>query len=78
MSSNEVLDKMRANGFRITRQRKVIVDVILKNKYTSCKEICYQVRDRDSSIGMATVYRMIRTLEDMDVLERIAVIKINE
>lgn len=78
MSSSEVLNKMKANGFRITRQRKVIVDVILKNKYTSCKEIYYQVRDRDSSIGMATVYRMIRTLEDMDVLERIAVIKINE
>lgn len=77
METSQVLEKLKENGFRITKQRKIIVEVIVQNEFTSCKDIYYQVMSRDSSIGMATVYRMIRTLEDLGIIERIDMIKVN-
>ncbi len=71
LSTEQILNKLRARGCRITRQRKIIVEIILKNNFMSCKDIYYQVIHEDSSIGMATVYRMIRQLEDIDVLVRV-------
>ena len=31
--------KLRENGFRITNQRKLIIDIIFNKECTSCKEI---------------------------------------
>ena len=77
MSNELVLDRLKENGCRITKQRKLIVDVIMKNDFTSCKDIYYQVAAKDSSIGMATVYRMIRVLEDVGVMKRVDMFEIN-
>ncbi len=78
MINDQVIDRLRANGCRITRQRKLIVDVILNNDFTSCKDIYYQVAARDKTVGMATVYRMIRVLEDIGVVKRIDMIEVNK
>ncbi|MBO5621003.1 MAG: transcriptional repressor [Butyrivibrio sp.] len=77
MSSEQVIDRLKSNGCRITKQRKLIVDVIMGNNHTSCKDIYYQVMAKDNTIGMATVYRMIRVLEDIGVINRIDMIEIN-
>ena len=71
MKNSEVLELLRKNGCRVTRQRKIIVDIILKNDCTSCKDLYCQVANEDDSIGVATVYRMVRQLEDIGVLRRI-------
>ena len=71
MSSAYVLEQMRQDGCRITKQRKLIVDIILNNRFDSCKEVYYKVIKSDPTIGMATVYRMINLLEDMKVIRRI-------
>ena len=78
LSSEQVIDRLKIEGFRITKQRKLIVDVILKNDFTSCKDIYYQVIAKDKTVGMATVYRMIRVLEDVGVVRRIDMIEINK
>ena len=78
LNSDIVLKRLRENGCRITKQRKLIVDVIMKNDFTSCKDIYYQVIAKDSTVGMATVYRMIRTLEEIGVINRIDTIEINK
>ncbi len=78
MSNEQVIDRLKNHGCRITRQRKLIVDVIMKNDFTSCKDIYYQVIAKDRTIGMATVYRMIRVLEDIGVVKRIAMIEVNK
>ncbi len=78
MKSSEVIERLRKNGCRVTRQRRLIVDIILKNDYTSCKDLYYQVASEDDSIGVATVYRMIRQLEDIGVLRRIERIELME
>lgn len=77
MSRDQILGKLRDNGCRITKQRELIVDVIISNDHSSCKDICNKVMSRDDTVGMATVYRMIRVLEDIGVLNRIDMIEIN-
>ena len=67
---------MRKKVCRITKQRKLIVDIIMNNEFTSCKEIYYRVIKEDPTIGMATVYRMINQLEEMNVIRRIERIEV--
>lgn len=64
-----ILELLRENGFRITKQRKLILDIIFTHECTCCKEIYYEALAKDSSIGIATVYRMINTLTDLGVLQ---------
>ena len=65
-----IIAKLKERGLRITNQRKLIIDCILQNEFGCCKEIYYQVFKIDSSVGIATVYRMINTLEDIGAINR--------
>ncbi len=77
MSASQVLDKMKKGGCRITKQRELIVDIIMNGSCTSCKEVYHHVIKKDAAIGMATVYRTIKQLEDMGVIRRIDIIEVN-
>ena len=70
MQKEAILDALRAKGLRITKQRKIILDIILGEDCSCCKEIYYQVREKDHTVGIATVYRMIKTLEEAGVIDR--------
>lgn len=48
----------------------MLLDVILNEECSSCKEIYYKASLRDSGIGTATVYRMINILEEVGALSR--------
>ena len=58
-----IIIKLKENGCRITKQRKLILDIILENRCSSCEEIYAQAAKLDHSIGMATVYRLVKELE---------------
>ena len=62
-----IFELLRKNGFRITKQRKLILDIVFAHECTCCKEIYYEALAKDSSIGIATVYRMINILTDLGV-----------
>ena len=70
-----ILEKMRKRGCRITKQRMTILDVMLSRECSSCKEIYVQASKLDHSIGMATVYRLVKELEKIGVLSRQIVYK---
>ena len=76
MTSEQVIERLKIDGCRITKQRRLIIDVIMNNDFNSCKDIYYQVAEKDKTVGMATVYRMIRQLEDMGIVNRIDTIEI--
>ena len=59
-----ILQELRKNGCRITNQRQLLIDIILQDECCCCKEIYYQAIKKDPTIGMATVYRMVKTLEE--------------
>ena len=67
---DEVIERLKENGCRITRQRKILIDIILENDCASCKEIFYKASREDKRIGVATVYRMISALEEIGAIDR--------
>lgn len=64
-----ILDQLRERGCRITKQRELLVDIILREQCNNCKEIYYLAAKQDPKIGMATVYRMMNTLEEIGALK---------
>lgn len=70
MQKEMVLQHLKENGCRITKQRKILLDIILQEECASCKEIYYKAAALDSSIGAATVYRMINLLEEIGAISR--------
>lgn len=67
---NYILQELRKNGCRITNQRLLLIDIILQDECCCCKEIYYQALKKDAAIGMATVYRMVKTLEETGLIMR--------
>lgn len=65
-----IIARLREKGCRITKQRLELLDIILNNQCSSCKEIYYLAAKVDSRIGIATVYRMVNELEDIGVISR--------
>lgn len=65
-----ILRKLRDRGCRITKQRRILVDIILNRDCASCKEIYYLATKEDSGIGLATIYRMLNTLEEIGAISR--------
>ena len=70
MQKEVVLQRLKENGCRITKQRKLLLDIILEEECTSCKEIYYKATSVDPSIGAATVYRMVNLLEEIGAISR--------
>lgn len=70
MQKEQILQRLKADGCRITRQRQILLDIILEEECSSCKEIYYKALARNVKIGPATVYRMIAKLEEIGVISR--------
>lgn len=70
MQKDMIVEKLRKEGCRITKQRLMLLDIILSEECSCCKEIYYKASKLDSRIGSATVYRMINTLEEIGAISR--------
>lgn len=70
MKKEKIIKKLRENGCRMTRQREVLLDIILEEACSSSKEIYYKAASRSKGIGPATVYRMIDLLEKQGFITR--------
>lgn len=67
---DEMIQRLKEKGCRITRQRRLLIDIILENACASCKEIYYRALREDKRISVATVYRMINVLEEIGAIDR--------
>lgn len=70
MKKEIIIQKLKGKGGRITRQRLILLDIILEEECSCCKEIYYKAVGKDEKIGLATVYRMVNTLEEIGVISR--------
>jgi hypothetical protein len=63
---------VKARGYKLTPQRRATVDVILQNKgkHMSAEEVFLEVRNLCPEIGLATVYRTMLLLEEIQILQR--------
>lgn len=70
MKKDTILRELRKRGGRITKQREILLDIILEDTCSCCKEIHYKAVKQDPTIGIATVYRMINSLEEIGAISR--------
>lgn len=71
--SEEVNEKLRRKGYKFTSQRKAVLEIIIENvgKHLSSEEIYDFVKVKSPDIGLATVYRTVSLLVDLDVLSKL-------
>ena len=70
MQREQILNRLREQGCRITKQRLTLLDIILEEECSCCKEIYYKVQEKDRNIGPATIYRMVNMLEKIGAISR--------
>jgi Fur family transcriptional regulator, ferric uptake regulator len=76
LSSTEI-EKLKSNlkekGYKLTPQRRAIVDNIIKNEGThlTTEELYDFVKKECPEIGLATVYRTVQLLEDLGVVSKL-------
>ncbi|MFL0268121.1 Fur family transcriptional regulator [Candidatus Clostridium radicumherbarum] len=76
LSSNEI-EKLKNNlkekGYKLTPQRRAIVDNIIKNEgsHLTTEELYDLVKQECPEIGLATVYRTVQLLEELNVVSKL-------
>jgi len=71
MNQKEAIIKyLHEKGYRLTEQRKLLIGIILEGSFNTCKEIYYKAVKQDPAIGIATVYRTLSILEDLNVIHK--------
>lgn len=70
-TSAEALATLRTTGHRITPQRQIVLEVIESSTEHLDAEAVYQrAREKDPQISLATVYRTLAVLKDMELVEQ--------
>lgn len=69
----EFYAKLKDNGYKLTTQRKVVLNAMLdhQEEHLTVEEIYQFVRETNPEIGLATVYRNIQLLSDMRIVEKL-------
>jgi len=63
-------DYLARENLKMTPQRRLILDTMLKQKdHVSAEELYTRVKKKDSSVGQATVYRTLKLLNDAGLVE---------
>ncbi|WP_290715278.1 transcriptional repressor [Anaerotignum sp.] len=78
MQREMILQKLKEGGYRITKQRTAVIDIILENDCGSCKEIFYKTAKINKKIGAATIYRTINMLEEIGAINRRNLYKLSD
>ncbi len=64
--------KFREREYKLTPQRQIILQVFIDNrdKHLSAEDVHNIVRQQSNDIGLATVYRTLELLSELDVLQK--------
>src|SRR5690606_11197854 len=63
---------LQTQGYKLTPQREATVRVLLENEqdHLSAEDVFMLVKDKFPEIGLATVYRTLELLSEMQVVEK--------
>ncbi|WZL71478.1 Fur family transcriptional regulator [Clostridiaceae bacterium 35-E11] len=66
-------DKLKEKGYKLTPQRRATLDTIIESKgqHLSTEEIYDLVKEKCPEIGLATVYRTLQLLDELEVISKI-------
>lgn len=68
----EIKTRLKAKDYKITPQRKVIINVFAQNmqKHLSAEDTYQIVKETHPEIGLATVYRTLDLLAELQILKK--------
>lgn len=66
--AREINERLRAAGRRITPERELLLQIIERNAHLDATEIHGLAREINPKIGLATVYRTLSLLEELDMI----------
>ena len=68
----EWLDRLQANGYRLTEPRRAVVEIIALSQHVlSPFDVFEQARRNYPKLGLVTVYRTIEKLAELDLIQRV-------
>lgn len=72
MSIDKLKEKLQNSQYKMTPHRRTVLEVFLSNegKHLSAEDVHAYLREKDSDIGMATVYRTLDLLCEIEVLQK--------
>ena len=70
---NELKDNLKEKGYKLTPQRRAILDIIIEKEgqHLTAEEIYDEVKKICPDIGLATVYRTVLLLEEINVIYKL-------
>ena len=68
-TSLEITDCLREAGKRITGERRLLFDIIARNPHLDASAIHRLATDVNPKIGLATVYRTLSLLAELDLVD---------
>jgi len=67
-----IIDRCETRGLRLTQQRRIIASVLeMSRDHPDVEELHVRAAARDAGISLATVYRTVKTLEEVGILEKV-------
>ncbi len=73
MNATAFKDKLKAKGYKLTTQRRAVLDILIQNSdaHLSTEEIYSLVKEKFPEIGLATVYRTVQLFEELNIIHRL-------
>jgi len=70
---NSYCELLQEKSYKITPQRQIILKVLLDNieEHLTAEEIHTITKQKDPEIGLATIYRTLEILADLNILHKI-------
>ena len=75
MDIKDLKKKIKAHGYKMTSQRKTILEVLVNNsgRFISAEKICEEAKKILPGINITTVYRNLELMENIDVLHKVRI-----
>ncbi len=72
LSRDDIINQIKKNNAKITEQRIKVIECILNigNNHFTTKQLHDKALEEDSTIGVATVYRTVNLLYDINILQK--------
>jgi len=69
---NEICNRLRNHSYKLTPQRQTILKIFLDNieRHLSAEEVYQLVKEKYPDIGLATIYRTLDILAELDILQK--------
>lgn len=74
MEEGRFKEILREKGLKVTAQRRLVLEAVASHpgQHLTAEEIYGLVRDRYPEIGLATVYRTVQVLMDLQVIDKVS------